>query len=467
MNIAALSARLMDLPDEALISEMKKPSGSAPQFLVMSELQRRQKIRSSARSQPAPSTTVADDLVAAAQPRPDTTGMASGMRGPMRGMARGGPVEAFQMSDRFMGGNSGGIARLGGYVPSAGVGRFTGNSQPPSDFSLAPWQADPNTSAFNFPLPQDAPRMMAAAEAPRGQGLARSDDTGAPSASSRSSSSLRMSSKGRGGVADLSGDEASTSGNQKPGTDFDEWMGNIKKVNDSGIFANPEMEQIRGSLAQRRAEMAGITKNAPWAALAKAGFKMAGGTSPFFATNAEALNTVADDVQQAKVDDLKAQLMMDGMAAKVAEAEATRRIKSADMATTLMNRQDQIEQRREASRDRSLDRRAQMEQTAMYRESMMAQKGEARAARQDAKSDRAEERAYSNLTSQLNTAMRLADAWDAKNGVLNPEKTNPHLATIEKLTRTMDGYVSKTFGLPSIQPNAAKPRVVDFNSLKR
>ena len=45
MNIIELQDSLKDLPDSALMREMQMPSGSAPQFLVLSELKRRKRMR--------------------------------------------------------------------------------------------------------------------------------------------------------------------------------------------------------------------------------------------------------------------------------------------------------------------------------------------------------------------------------------------------------------------------------------
>ena len=45
MNIIDLQERLKDLPETALMQEMQMPSGTAPQFLVLSELKRRKRMR--------------------------------------------------------------------------------------------------------------------------------------------------------------------------------------------------------------------------------------------------------------------------------------------------------------------------------------------------------------------------------------------------------------------------------------
>ena len=64
-NIIQVQNRLKSVPDETLISEIQKPTGQAPQFLVLNELNRRKNDRAEyARLQEeGPQTTVAEDIV--------------------------------------------------------------------------------------------------------------------------------------------------------------------------------------------------------------------------------------------------------------------------------------------------------------------------------------------------------------------------------------------------------------------
>ena len=67
MNIIDLQDSLKDLPDSALMREMQMPSGSAPQFLVLSELKRRKRMRDEfQRQQNMDMPTVAEEVVTAA-----------------------------------------------------------------------------------------------------------------------------------------------------------------------------------------------------------------------------------------------------------------------------------------------------------------------------------------------------------------------------------------------------------------
>lgn len=67
MNILQVQDRLKGLSEQQLATEMQSPSGMAPQFLVLTELQRRKRVRDDFQAQSAkPATTVAQDAVAAA-----------------------------------------------------------------------------------------------------------------------------------------------------------------------------------------------------------------------------------------------------------------------------------------------------------------------------------------------------------------------------------------------------------------
>jgi len=68
MNIVQLQDMLKSMPDNRLQQELSTPTGSVPQYLVLSEVVRRDKIRSEAASKPT--TTVAQDLAQKLLPQP-------------------------------------------------------------------------------------------------------------------------------------------------------------------------------------------------------------------------------------------------------------------------------------------------------------------------------------------------------------------------------------------------------------
>jgi hypothetical protein len=81
MNIIDLQERLKDLPETALMQEMQMPSGTAPQFLVLSELKRRKRMRDEYQRQQAQGMqTVAEEAITAAgMPQQGIMGLAQGM----------------------------------------------------------------------------------------------------------------------------------------------------------------------------------------------------------------------------------------------------------------------------------------------------------------------------------------------------------------------------------------------------
>ena len=67
MNIIDIQDNLKNFSEKQLINEMQRPSGNAPQFLVLSEITRRKRMRDQFKSdQAAKEQTVAQEAVAAA-----------------------------------------------------------------------------------------------------------------------------------------------------------------------------------------------------------------------------------------------------------------------------------------------------------------------------------------------------------------------------------------------------------------
>ena len=67
MNITQLSEQLKDVPQNRLIDYAKNPNSVVPQFLALAEIQRRQQLSAPIQ---APQSTVANDVLAQAQPAP-------------------------------------------------------------------------------------------------------------------------------------------------------------------------------------------------------------------------------------------------------------------------------------------------------------------------------------------------------------------------------------------------------------
>lgn len=63
MNIVQLQDALKDFSDDQLVKEMQQPSGSAPPYLVLTEIERREKARKLYQSNQQPQATVAEEAV--------------------------------------------------------------------------------------------------------------------------------------------------------------------------------------------------------------------------------------------------------------------------------------------------------------------------------------------------------------------------------------------------------------------
>lgn len=81
MNIIDIQDQLKNFSEDQLVNEMQMPSGNAPQFLVLSEIQRRKRVRDDfSKRQAAQQPTVAEEAIAAAGvPQSGIAGMSEAM----------------------------------------------------------------------------------------------------------------------------------------------------------------------------------------------------------------------------------------------------------------------------------------------------------------------------------------------------------------------------------------------------
>ena len=124
MNILQLQERLKDLPDNALMQEMQMPTGNAPQFLVLSELKRRKRMRDEyKRQEAADMPTVAEEVVTAAgMPQQGIMGAARAMApntnvAQNTGMDMAAPVPATRAPQPQMMADGGVVKMQAGGVP--------------------------------------------------------------------------------------------------------------------------------------------------------------------------------------------------------------------------------------------------------------------------------------------------------------------------------------------------------------
>ena len=123
MNVLEVQDALKDFSQEQLIKEMQMPSGQAPQFLVLSELNRRQRMKQDFEARQAQQQpTVAEKLVAAAgAPQGGIGAMAQSMA-PQTDMAMNTGINQMQepMSGEVMAMQSGGLTVGGTSIGSGG-----------------------------------------------------------------------------------------------------------------------------------------------------------------------------------------------------------------------------------------------------------------------------------------------------------------------------------------------------------
>lgn len=139
MNIAQLSEQLKDVPQNTLVGYAKSPNSVVPQFLALAEIQRRQSLQAQV---PAPSGTVADDVLAQAAPQPMAPQMDPRM------------MQAMQLPE-----NQPGVAQLpsnvapegfanGGIVAFAGGGTSMLDDDEDEDIEMARLFPQPKSSRF-------------------------------------------------------------------------------------------------------------------------------------------------------------------------------------------------------------------------------------------------------------------------------------------------------------------------------
>jgi len=103
MNLVKIADLLKNAPDQALMQEMQNPTGTAPSYMILSELQRRKKLRGSLMNN-EPQTSVAEDMEAEASQANQMGAAGLGSMGPApmqqpqempQGFAQGGAVQGY------------------------------------------------------------------------------------------------------------------------------------------------------------------------------------------------------------------------------------------------------------------------------------------------------------------------------------------------------------------------------------
>jgi hypothetical protein len=129
MNIVKLQNELKGVPDDALIGYVQNPTGTVPSYLALSELQRRKEMREKYKAAQPEKTTVAEDLAA-----PQPQGIAAIQQPAQAPVAEPG-VAGLPVPDQMFSGQgmaAGGIVAFddGGYVNPGLIGGPTQESLP-------------------------------------------------------------------------------------------------------------------------------------------------------------------------------------------------------------------------------------------------------------------------------------------------------------------------------------------------
>ena len=132
MNIIDLQEDLKDFPDKRLMDEMQRPTGSAPQFLVLSELQRRKRMRDDFKRQEASNMpTVAEEMIAGAGvPQEGLTAIAGAMAPKTNvaqdtGLAQAMPMQATRAPQQPQMMSTGGITSIANLPEQIQAGRVS------------------------------------------------------------------------------------------------------------------------------------------------------------------------------------------------------------------------------------------------------------------------------------------------------------------------------------------------------
>jgi hypothetical protein len=360
MNILKVQNELRSVPDDALIGYVQNPTGHVPTYLALSELQRRKEMRAKAQTNEPPRSTVAQDLEQPAAPQP----MPQPQAQPQAGVA-GLPVPDQMFSGKGMA--QGGIVAFddGGYVNPGLIGGPTQESLPwysgINDWANRnlDWSATNKaarekgigsevTNPFISGMPrtdimdeylglkqkvttgkgtyQDIERMKAiegqgvtsAATSPNGGGYVPGQKT--PADTQSDIDKQRQLAKDKENA--IKNIYAPKSGAAKEGVKS---LADYAKEFRDVVGKDPLQDKLMQRMDKMDASAAKQAEQAPWMALAQAGFSMAGGKSPYALQNIaagamEGVKSYSDAKDKmAALEDKRFSLMADMAKAQRAE----------------------------------------------------------------------------------------------------------------------------------------------------
>jgi hypothetical protein len=158
-DIIEVAEQLKNAPDQWLAQQMQNPSGTAPPWLVASEVARRERLRSGASKAQAPTSSVSQDLIKSLFARiPPTAGLMPPGQGPAGPQPPGmPPVNLSPGNGATLGPAPGGTAPGSFKMPPqgmAGGGRFNEYGEEEDD------EDNPDAALYDLPLSREPSRQQ-------------------------------------------------------------------------------------------------------------------------------------------------------------------------------------------------------------------------------------------------------------------------------------------------------------------
>jgi hypothetical protein len=312
MNIVKLQQQLQNVPDNALIGYVQNPSGQVPSYLALTELNRRKSMREEYQQQAAPEKSVAEGMVegVAGLPVNDQmfTAPETGIMAPVATAAAGGEVQGHAQEVQHFAQNYADGGEVRGYASGdliKGLKPLTG----PRDYSfkLPSLPSVPTTEQLQAYLadPQsylaDPKKYAEVAEkvgAPTKPVLPYAPNADPKAVAEKEATLLANRFKPepqQNPAAPGAGGVGIGALQYKPMADNSAAYDQFQRPEQSAAEKMAEMQALIGEDAGKAGRAARLAKmeertakdeeTAPWMALAKAGFGIAAGKSPFAISN--------------------------------------------------------------------------------------------------------------------------------------------------------------------------------------
>lgn len=281
MNIVKLQNELKNVPDQALIGYVQNPTGQVPSYLALSELQRRKEMREKYQAAKPEKTTVAQDLEQQAKP----SGLAMLAKNPMPGAPTEQGVAGLPTGDMYQEQN----------FASGGIVAFADGG----DTSI-PWYKHMSLFGKDYSLVPPSPEEIVALQDkvspnPFLGGMPETNSSYVPY--NVAASEPQPYPSGNKPIPGSTVVPPKTEVKLKPEVKVPRSTGNVydlEKVKGIGAYADelknylgedPMRTRLQARMDKMDAAAAKQAEQAPWMALAQAGFGMAAGKSPFALQN--------------------------------------------------------------------------------------------------------------------------------------------------------------------------------------